>query len=233
MPESVTPSENTPPTTHPPAPLARSDDARTQPASAGQLWAPWRLEYLQSLADPATGPATDTASVAAQPSAPAAAARPPERAFASFLARDWAHPEHDRANHVIVRTPVGMVLLNAFPYANGHLLVALGQGRPRLLDYSPSQRARLWELVDLATDLCEVTLQPMGINTGINQGAAAGAGVPSHLHVHLVPRWAGDTNFITVVGQVRVVPSSLEAMSARYREGWSRISDRWQHAMRP
>jgi ATP adenylyltransferase len=160
-------------------------------------------------------------------------ARPPERAFASFLARDWAQPEHDLANHVIVRSPVGMVLLNAFPYANGHLLVALGEGRPRLLDYSPQQRARLWELVDLATDLCEVTLQPMGINTGINQGAAAGAGVPSHLHVHLVPRWAGDTNFITVVGQVRVVPSSLEAMSARYREGWSRIRDRWQHAMRP
>lgn len=230
MSESVRSSENSMPPTSSPAPPARSDDARTQPAAAGQLWAPWRLEYLQGLADgPRSGPNAPSTPSAGVP----VSARPPERAFASFLARDWAQPEHDLANHVIVRSPVGMVLLNAFPYANGHLLVALGEGRPRLLDYSPQQRARLWELVDLATDLCEVTLQPMGINTGINQGAAAGAGVPSHLHVHLVPRWAGDTNFITVVGQVRVVPSSLEAMSARYREGWSRIRDRWQHAMRP
>lgn len=230
MSESVRSSENSMPPTSSPAPPARSDDARTQPAAAGQLWAPWRLEYLQGLADgPRSGPNAPSTPSAGVP----VSARPPERAFASFLARDWAQPEHDLANHVIVRSPVGMVLLNAFPYANGHLLVALGEGRPRLLDYSPLQRARLWELVDLATDLCEVTLQPMGINTGINQGAAAGAGVPSHLHVHLVPRWAGDTNFITVVGQVRVVPSSLEAMSARYREGWSRIRDRWQHAMRP
>lgn len=230
MSESVRSSENSMPPTSSPAPPARSDDARTQPAAAGQLWAPWRLEYLQGLADgPRSGPNAPSTPSAGAP----VSARPPERAFASFLARDWAQPEHDLANHVIVRSPVGMVLLNAFPYANGHLLVALGEGRPRLLDYSPLQRARLWELVDLATDLCEVTLQPMGINTGINQGAAAGAGVPSHLHVHLVPRWAGDTNFITVVGQVRVVPSSLEAMSARYREGWSRIRDRWQHAMRP
>lgn len=230
MSESVRSSENSMPPTSSPAPPARSDDARTQPAAAGQLWAPWRLEYLQGLADgPRSGPNAPSTPLAGVP----VSARPPERAFASFLARDWAQPEHDLANHVIVRSPVGMVLLNAFPYANGHLLVALGEGRPRLLDYSPQQRARLWELVDLATDLCEVTLQPMGINTGINQGAAAGAGVPSHLHVHLVPRWAGDTNFITVVGQVRVVPSSLEAMSARYREGWSRIRDRWQHAMRP
>ncbi|MFN9131493.1 MAG: HIT domain-containing protein [Phycisphaerales bacterium] len=230
MSESVRSSENSMPPTSSPAPSARSDDARTQPAAAGQLWAPWRLEYLQGLADgPQSGPNAPATPSAGVP----VSARPPERAFASFLARDWAQPEHDLANHVIVRSPVGMVLLNAFPYANGHLLVALGEGRPRLLDYSPQQRARLWELVDLATDLCEVTLQPLGINTGINQGAAAGAGVPSHLHVHLVPRWAGDTNFITVVGQVRVVPSSLEAMSARYREGWSRIRDRWQHAMRP
>lgn len=230
MSESVRSSENSMPPTSSPAPPARSDDARTQPAAAGQLWAPWRLEYLQGLADgPRSGPNAPSTPSAGVP----VSARPPERAFASFLARDWAQPEHDLANHVIVRSPVGMVLLNAFPYANGHLLVALGEGRPRLLDYSPQQRARLWELVELATDLCEVTLQPMGINTGINQGAAAGAGVPSHLHVHLVPRWAGDTNFITVVGQVRVVPSSLEAMSARYREGWSRIRDRWQHAMRP
>jgi len=116
-----------------------------------------------------------------------------------------------------------MILLNRFPYANGHLLVALGQGRPRLLDYEPEQRRDLWMLTELAMDLMERTLCCQGVNVGINQGAAAGAGVPGHLHVHLVPRWAGDVNFISVVGQVRVIPSSLEAMAERYRATWARM----------
>jgi ATP adenylyltransferase len=110
-----------------------------------------------------------------------------------------------------------MILLNAFPYANGHLLVALGEPAPRLLDYSASQRAAFWSLMDAAADLMERTLNPQGINLGVNQGRAAGAGVPQHLHGHLVPRWGGDTNFITVVGQVRIIPGSLEEMWLRYR----------------
>ena len=111
-----------------------------------------------------------------------------------------------------------MILLNGFPYANGHLLVALGDGRPRLLDYEPEQRAELWRLVDLAADLIERTLEPQGVNIGINQGRAAGAGIPGHLHAHLVPRWGGDVNFITTIGQIRVAPSSLDAMADRYRK---------------
>lgn len=123
-----------------------------------------------------------------------------------------------------MRTPVGMVMLNKYPYANGHLLVALGEARPRLVDYDASQRAALWSLVDLAADLMERTLHPQGINIGVNQGRAAGAGVPGHLHAHLVPRWNGDVNFITVVGQIRVIPAALEAMAERYRSVWATIS---------
>jgi ATP adenylyltransferase len=161
------------------------------------LHAPWRMEYLESLSEQQGTPSTGC-----------------------FLRDYWLDPDSDEANAVIARTSEGMILLNRFPYANGHLLVALGEGRPRLTDYEPEQRAALWRLTDLAADLMERTLDPQGINIGVNQGRAAGAGIPQHLHVHLVPRWDGDINYITVIGQVRVIPSSLEAMCRRYREAW-------------
>ncbi|MFG0286401.1 MAG: HIT family protein [Phycisphaerales bacterium JB039] len=180
-----------------------ADDAERQALGPESIRAPWRLEYLQALSE-----AEDAGT---------------QHASASFLGEYWGAPEADEANHVIVRTAAGMILLNAFPYASGHLLVALGDARARLLDYQPAQRAQLWKLVELATDLMERTLSPQGINLGINQGRAAGAGVPGHLHVHLVPRWGGDTNFVTTVGQIRVLPAALEAMAQRYRAVWGRM----------
>lgn len=163
--------------------------------TATALWAPWRLSYLEAL--PAEG-------------------APPDPGVC-FLADYWAHPQRDAANHVVERTGEGMILLNRYPYANGHLLVALGEGRPALLDYTPQQRATLWRLVDRAAELMQRTLEPQGINIGINQGRAAGAGVPGHLHAHLVPRWGGDVNFMSAVGGVRVIGASLEQMHERYR----------------
>ncbi|MEM7755797.1 MAG: HIT domain-containing protein [Planctomycetota bacterium] len=176
-----------------------------------RIWAPWRLGYLESMTD---DDAESSPARSPDPS-PATEARPAAKP-ASFLADYWAHPEADPHNHVVVRTELGMVLLNKYPYANGHLLVALGEARPRLLDYDPADRAALWSLVDTAADLMERALAPQGINIGINQGRAAGAGVPVHLHAHLVPRWGGDVNFMTVVGHTRVVPGSLDTMYSRY-----------------
>ncbi len=181
----------------------------TDPAlGPGLLHAPWRLAYLESLGE-------SEKKAGGQPSS------------GSFLRDYWLDPSGDEKNHVIVRTAHGMVLLNAFPYANGHLLVALGEARPRLLDYDAAQRAALWRLTDLAADLLEVALEPQGVNVGVNQGRAAGAGVPGHLHVHLVPRWGGDVNFTTTVAKVRVIPSSLEAMAKRMRESWKKVAGRW------
>ncbi|MFK7883495.1 MAG: HIT family protein [Phycisphaerales bacterium] len=174
------------------------------PYGPDAIWAPWRLPYLEDLG------------ASENPPGKAKTTGAPKTESASFLADYWNHPEHDARNHVIVRDEIGMILLNKYPYSNGHLLVALGEARPALLDYDESQRAALWRLVDRAADLMQRTLEPQGINIGVNQGRAAGAGVPSHLHVHLVPRWGGDTNFMSVVGQVRVIPASLEAMYARY-----------------
>ncbi len=170
--------------------------------SPNAIWAPWRLKYLESL---------DEADTMANSN------KSPRQKGACFLDDYWTNPTHDEKNHVIVRTEQGMILLNGFPYANGHLLVALGRGAPRLLDYTNEERAALWGLAEHAMDLMDRTLNPQGINLGINQGRAAGAGVPGHLHVHLVPRWGGDVNFTTTVANVRVIPSSLEAMAQRYR----------------
>lgn len=168
------------------------------PQGPKALQAPWRLEYLERL-----GKAEKTSG-------------PPKPGSGSFLADFWAAPDLDQPNLVIFRDAHGMILLNRYPYANGHLLVALGEARPTLLDYDPPQRAALWRLVEIATDLMQRTLEPQGINFGINQGRAAGAGVPQHLHAHLVPRWGGDSNFIDVVGGIRVIPGSLDAMWQRY-----------------
>lgn len=185
-------------------PKSPSDPAMGPPA----LQAPWRLQYLEAMDSKEKVSGT------------------PTTGSGSFLLDYWRDPANDQKNHVIVRDPHGLILLNAFPYANGHLLVALGEARPTLLDYDPPQRAQLWRLTELAADLMQRTLEPQGINIGINQGRAAGAGIPQHLHVHLVPRWGGDVNFMTTVGQIRVIPSALEAMASRYRTVWDAMRTR-------
>lgn len=177
---------------------------REDPAGPRALQAPWRLQYLEGMS-----------------------AAESEPADGSFLRTYWLHPGSDVANHVLVRTADGMILLNAFPYANGHLLVALGEARPTLLDYTLQQRGALWQLVDVGAALMQRALSPQGVNIGVNQGRAAGAGVPSHLHAHLVPRWAGDVNFMSVVGKIRVIPAPLDAMADRYRRVWHAMQHDW------
>jgi ATP adenylyltransferase len=177
------------------------------------LFAPWRLSYMKML----SAKDAPTASTGVQKGA-------------CFLREYWLNPADDEKNHVIVRTGTertgrgGLILLNKYPYANGHVLVCLGEGRPRLLDYDEGQRQEFWSLVDLAVDLVERTLNPQGVNVGVNQGSAAGAGVPEHVHAHVVPRWAGDVNFMSVCANVRVIPGALEAMAGRMREAWGGIA---------
>lgn len=167
------------------------------------LWAPWRMMYLRDLEQKADDIGWDSVSAG------------------NFISEYWAHPEHDERNLIIYRNTHGLVMLNRYPYANGHLMAALGEPRPTLLDYEPSQRGEFWRLVEMAMELMKRALAPQGINMGINEGRAAGAGLPEHLHAHIVPRWAGDTNFMTIVGEVRVIPGALEEMAKVYREAAS------------
>ena len=164
------------------------------------LWAPWRMAYIRDL---------EARAAEAGAGAPTGGA--------NFLADCWAHPERDAAQHVIHRDARGMVLLNRYPYTNGHLLVALGEARPTIDGYAPADRAHFWRLMELAMELCQRAFQPQGMNAGLNLGRAGGAGLPEHLHGHVVPRWAGDTNFMSVLGEVRVIPDALEHAYGAYR----------------
>ena len=152
-----------------------------------QLWAPWRLSYV-------TQPARDT---------------PP--GDDCFICRAVAATD-DRANYVVQRRNLSVVMLNRFPYNNGHLLVAPLAHVPDL------DGLKDWDLIDLQRGLRDwmaslrLRMNPDGFNVGLNLGRAAGAGLPGHLHWHLVPRWAGDSNFMPVVADTRVIVQSLDAL---------------------
>lgn len=158
------------------------------------IWAPWRNQYLQTLGD-----------------------RPDDGGLPDFISAAFADPAADETNFVIVRSDAGLIMLNRYPYANGHLLVALGEAQPSLLDYDAASRASFWSLIEQAWGLIRTALNPHGVNMGINEGAAAGAGLPGHLHAHVVPRWQGDVNFMSTVGASRVIPASLDAVATLYR----------------
>lgn len=118
--------------------------------------------------------------------------------------------EEAKRRLVLLRDDRGVMLLNRFPYSNGHLMVAPGEHLADLPELTAAQRAGLMELMALAEKLLQTAINPQGFNVGINLGRCAGAGVPGHLHVHVVPRWHGDTNFMQTVGQIRVIPQALE-----------------------
>lgn len=187
----------------------RKNDGQAVPFGPDAIWAPWRMAYLEDLHD---GPLDECAPDNTADNQPSKSSSD----TGSFLLDYWNQPQRDKEHHVLVRNTHGLILLNKYPYSNGHLLVALGDARPSLTDYAPEQRAEIWKLVDQAAALVERALEPQGMNIGINQGRAGGAGVPSHLHVHVMPRWNGDTNFISTVGGIRVIPSALEMMYERF-----------------
>lgn len=159
------------------------------PEFSHAMCAPWRLEYVRALA-------------------------PPGAADECFLCKYWAHADADRANHVLWRTGRCFVALNRFPYNNGHLLIAPGGHQPSLADLDDAALAELFRMVRDAQRLLMHVLRPHGSNVGMNFGRCAGAGLPDHMHVHVVPRWDGDTNFMSIVGDTRVIPQDLDRLYA-------------------
>ena len=158
------------------------------------LWSPWRLQYV-------TGARGD---------APACI----------FCAAANAE-SHDL---VLVRGRVAYVILNLYPYNNGHLMVVPTRHVATLSTTTADEQAELMRFTRHSEIALTEAYQPQGINVGMNFGRPAGAGVLDHLHVHLVPRWNGDTNFMTVVGNVRVLPEDLGATAKRLRPIFERLA---------
>ena len=162
-----------------------------------RLWAPWRRAYVEA---------------AAGGSAPVC-----------FLC-DYAAEGHDSERGILWRWPSWYAVLNAYPYSNGHLMLVLTRHHEGFVGLSAN------EGVALAPALahCEAVLRgayaPDGLNIGVNVGRAAGAGAVGHLHVHLVPRWNGDTNFMSTIGETRVLPEGLADTYARLRAGFERTA---------
>jgi ATP adenylyltransferase len=124
----------------------------------------------------------------------------------------------DRAALIVHRSRLTYLLLNRFPYNAGHLLVIPFREVADLPELNPEERVDFFDTLTLGEELLRRALRPDGFNIGINLGSAAGAGIPGHLHAHIVPRWSGDTNFMPVIGGARVLPQALDALWSRLRE---------------
>jgi len=153
----------------------------TDPRGLDRLYTPWRYAYV-------TGTGQTSGCV-----------------FCDVLAGS-----DDQAAMVLHRAEHWVVMLNRYPYNNGHLLLVLNRHAPMLSDCSADELSEMGRLLSLMEQALTRCMSPHGFNCGYNGGASAGAGIPEHLHVHLLPRWSGDTNFMTTVGETRVMPQSLE-----------------------
>ncbi len=131
---------------------------------------------------------------------------------------DGDHPDDE--THVVRRGLTCFSVMNAFPYTSGHLMVLPKRAVPDLSDLTSGEHDELWAMVRDSVAAVRTAFQPGGVNVGLNLGQAAGAGIPEHLHVHVVPRWSGDTNFTTTVANVRVLPESLA-------DSWLRVCEAW------
>ena len=155
------------------------------------MWAPWRLEYIRG---PKSG---------------------------SCIFCDAVAGGDDRASYVVHRGEHCFVILNAYPYNNGHVMVAPYKHCPSIEELDPPTLTELMTLAQRSITTIRGVYGADGFNLGVNQGAIAGAGIEEHMHLHVVPRWSADTNFMPVIGDTRVLPQSLD-------QSWEELTNAWQ-----
>ena len=145
------------------------------------LWAPWRIKYVQGL----------------------------DKSSDCFICHNLQNPQDDSKNLVLWRTEKSVVILNRFPYNNGHLLIAPVRHIGELDKVSEEEMLEMFKVVRESQKALSLALKPHGFNVGMNLGRCSGAGLPGHLHIHVVPRWDGDTNFMHVCSDTDVISQSL------------------------
>ncbi|HEY8737010.1 MAG TPA: HIT domain-containing protein [Candidatus Dormibacteraeota bacterium] len=161
-----------------------------------QLWAPWRVEFIKG-------------------------EKPPGCFFCEAAE---AGPQRDAELHVLARTEWSLAIMNRYPYNNGHLMVAPRAHLATLEQLPPESAIDLTQVTQRSLRALRAVLKPDGFNLGINQGKVAGAGVADHVHQHVVPRWDGDTNFMPVIAEVKVMNEHLDASYRAIREGFDRLT---------
>jgi len=148
-----------------------------------KLWAPWRMRYIEGM-DAASG--------------------------SGCIFCDKPRENADDRNFIVHRGGTCYLILNIFPYNNGHIMAVPYVHTPRLADLDAETRLEMFDLAGVAVEAITRTMRPDGFNMGMNIGRTAGAGIADHLHLHLVPRWNGDTNFMPVIGSTKVISEALE-----------------------
>lgn len=154
-----------------------------------RLWASWRMKYIRNAGN-------ETGCI-----------------FCNALEK-----QDDGQNLIVRRGERAFIILNKFPYTSGHMMVAPIVHKPSIEDLDAATRAEMMELSALSMTALRRVYNPQAFNLGANIGEAAGAGVPGHVHLHIVPRWNGDTNFMSSIGEVRVIPEDLQDTYRRIRE---------------
>lgn len=144
----------------------------------------------------------------------------PDKEEGCVFCNALAKTEDSIKNLIVHRGQRAFVIVNLYPYTNGHLMVAPKDHQPLLELLDPATRAEMMELATQATVVLKNVYHPHAFNLGANIGRAAGAGVPDHVHIHIVPRWTGDSNFMSIVGETRVLPETIEETYKRICEGW-------------
>ncbi|MCX6377879.1 MAG: HIT domain-containing protein [Armatimonadetes bacterium] len=154
-----------------------------------QLWAPWRLQYIEKT-----------------------------EKYPGCIFCDFPKEENDTERYIVTRGEHAYLIVNAFPYSNGHLMVVPYSHTATLDTLTDDEMLEVMRLTRIGIRLLKAVYNPHGFNLGVNMGTVAGAGIADHIHWHIVPRWNGDTNFMPVLADVRVIPESLEVCYRRLRE---------------
>lgn len=161
-----------------------------------RLWAPWRAQYISQIGE------TDGCIFCEKP-----------------------RQDMDEENLIVYRARFTFVIMNLFPYNSGHLMVVPYRHFSDLSNLSPEERLEIFDLSDLAVRALRNTYKPDGFNLGMNLGRSAGAGIDQHIHLHVVPRWNGDTNFMPIIGNTKVLSEALENIYRKLRKEFFTLSN--------